>query len=98
MGIAATLIRELNQALGLTSIVVSHDVDETFLIADHVVFIANGGVVAQGTPAQMRASTDPLVRQFVDGKADGPVRFHYPGLTLEDDFRVAGRPDREMRP
>jgi len=98
MGIAATLIRELNQALGLTSIVVSHDVDETFLIADHVVFIANGGVVAQGTPAQMRASTDPLVRQFVDGKADGPVRFHYPGATLEDDFRVAGRPDRELRP
>jgi phospholipid/cholesterol/gamma-HCH transport system ATP-binding protein len=46
----------------------------------------------------MRASTDPLVRQFVDGKADGPVRFHYPGATLEDDFRVAGRPGREMRP
>jgi len=97
MGIAATLIRELNQALGLTSIVVSHDVDETFLIADHVVFIANGGVVAQGTPAQMRASIDPLVRQFVDGKADGPVRFHYPGATLKEDFRVAGRPDRELR-
>jgi phospholipid/cholesterol/gamma-HCH transport system ATP-binding protein len=97
MGIAATLIRELNQALGLTSIVVSHDVDETFLIVDHVVFIANGGVVAQGTPAQMRASTDPLVRQFVDGKADGPVRFHYPGPTLEDDFRVAGLTGQEPR-
>ncbi len=91
MGIAATLIRELNDALGITSIVVSHDVDETFSIADHVVFIANGGVVAQGTPAQMRASTDPLVRQFVDGKADGPVRFHYAAAALEDDFRVAHR-------
>ena len=89
MGIAATLIRELNDALGITSIVVSHDVDETFSIADHVVFIANGGVVAQGTPAQMRASTDPLVRQFVDGKADGPVRFHYAAPAIDDDFRVA---------
>jgi phospholipid/cholesterol/gamma-HCH transport system ATP-binding protein len=97
MGIAATLIRELNDALGITSIVVSHDVDETFLIADHVVFIANGGVVAQGTPAQMRASTDPLVRQFVDGKADGPVRFHYAAPAIEDDFRVAGHAGRESR-
>jgi len=91
MGIAATLIRELNDALGITSIVVSHDVDETFSIAEHVVFIANGGVVAQGTPAQMRASTDPLVRQFVDGKADGPVRFHYAAPAIDDDFRVVSR-------
>ncbi|RZT95124.1 ABC transporter ATP-binding protein [Rivibacter subsaxonicus] len=88
MGVAATLIHDLNEALGATSIVVSHDVDETFSIADHVVFIANGGVVAQGTPAEMRASTDPLVRQFVDGKADGPVRFHYAAPSAADDFRV----------
>ncbi|WP_428420116.1 ABC transporter ATP-binding protein [Methylibium sp.] len=88
MGVAARLIRELNQALGITSIVVSHDVDETFSIADHVVFIANGGVVAQGTPAEMRASDDPLVRQFVDAQADGPVRFRYPAAAVNEDFQV----------
>lgn len=88
MGVAARLIRELNRALGITSIVVSHDVDETFSIADQVVFIANGGVVAQGTPAEMRASSDPLVRQFVDAEADGPVHFHYPAAAAEADFRM----------
>jgi phospholipid/cholesterol/gamma-HCH transport system ATP-binding protein len=88
MGVAARLIRELNESLGLTSIVVSHDVDETFSIADRVVFLANGGVVAQGTPQEMRESTDPLVRQFVDGAPDGPVRFHYPATTIEQDFRM----------
>lgn len=91
MGVAARLIRELNDALGLTSIVVSHDVDETFLIADHVVFIANGGVVAQGTPAQMRETTDALVRQFVDAQPDGPVRFHHPADAVADDFRIDQR-------
>jgi phospholipid/cholesterol/gamma-HCH transport system ATP-binding protein len=88
MGVAARLIKELNQSLGITSIVVSHDVNETFLIADHVVFIANGGVVAQGTPAEMRASDDPLVRQFIDAEPDGPVRFHYPAESVADDFQV----------
>ncbi len=91
MGVAARLIRELNRSLGITSIVVSHDVDETFSIADQVVFLANGGVVARGTPAEMRASKDPLVRQFVDGDADGPVRFHYPGAAAAEDFRVVAR-------
>lgn len=90
MGVAARLIRELNTSIGVTSIVVSHDVDETFSIADHVVFIANGGIVAQGTPQAMRASTDPLVRQFVDASDDGPVRFHQPAKPLEQDFRLGG--------
>lgn len=88
MGVAARLIRELNRALGITSIVVSHDVHETFAIADQVVFLANGGVVAQGTPAAMRASTDPLVRQFIDAEPDGPVRFHYPAVPADEDFGV----------
>jgi phospholipid/cholesterol/gamma-HCH transport system ATP-binding protein len=88
MSVAASLIRELNDALGVTSIVVSHDVDETFLIADHVVFIANGRIAAQGTPEEMRASEDPLVKQFVGGHADGPVRFHYPAVPVADDFGV----------
>lgn len=86
MSVAATLIKDLNHALGVTSIVVSHDVDETFLIADHVVFIANGKIAAQGTPAEMRASDDPLVKQFVNAQADGPVRFHYPAVSVEEDF------------
>ncbi|MGE5867067.1 MAG: ABC transporter ATP-binding protein [Rhizobacter sp.] len=90
MSVAATLIRDLNSALGVTSIVVSHDVDETFLIADHVVFIANGRVVAQGTPDDMRHSDDPLVQQFVGGLPDGPVRFHYPAVPLAEDFGVGG--------
>jgi phospholipid/cholesterol/gamma-HCH transport system ATP-binding protein len=88
MGVAARLIRELNESLGITSIVVSHDVEETFLIADHVVFVANGGVIAQGTPAEMRQSTDPFVRQFVDGQPDGPVRFQYPASSVAEDFKV----------
>lgn len=91
MGVAAALIKDLNHALGVTSIVVSHDVDETFLIADHVVFIANGHIAAQGTPAEMRASEDPLVRQFVGGSADGPVRFHYPAVPVAEDFGLGRR-------
>lgn len=91
LGVASRLIKDLNQALGVTSIVVSHDVEETFAIADHVVFLANGRIAAQGTPEQIRASTDPLVRQFVDAEPDGPVRFHYPASPIADDFRVAAR-------
>ncbi len=91
MGISARLIRELNDALGVTSIVVSHDVEETFSIADHIVFIANGGIAAQGTPAELRASEDPLVRQFVTAAPDGPVRFHYPAADLADDLGLGGR-------
>ncbi len=86
MGVAARLIRELNDTLGVTSIVVSHDVDETFSIADHVVFLANGTIAAQGTPQEMRESSDPLVKQFVQAQPDGPVRFHYPASSLSEDF------------
>jgi phospholipid/cholesterol/gamma-HCH transport system ATP-binding protein len=86
MGVAARLIRELNDALGVTSIVVSHDVEETFSIADQVVFIANGHIAAQGTPDELRRSDDPLVRQFVDAAPDGPVRFHYPASAIGADL------------
>jgi phospholipid/cholesterol/gamma-HCH transport system ATP-binding protein len=89
LGTAAQLIRRLNDAMGLTSIVVSHDIDETFHIADQVVVLANGKIAAQGTPAEVRASTDPLVHQFVNALADGPVRLHYPGPDVEQDFGVA---------
>jgi phospholipid/cholesterol/gamma-HCH transport system ATP-binding protein len=90
MGIAARLIRELNDTMGLTSIIVSHDVEETFLIADHIVLLANGRIVAQGSPAEMRVSDDPLVKQFVHATPDGPVRFHYPAEDAGHDFGVRG--------
>ena len=88
LGTAARLIRRLNDSLGVTSVVVSHDVDETFAIADHVIMLANGKVAAQGTPAELRACTDPLIHQFVNALSEGPVPFHYPGLSAQDDFGV----------
>lgn len=90
LGTAARLIRRLNDSLGTTSIVVSHDVDETFQIADHVVILANGRVAAQGTPAELRQTADPLIHQFVNGLSDGPVHFHYPAASVADDFTRAG--------
>jgi phospholipid/cholesterol/gamma-HCH transport system ATP-binding protein len=92
LGTAARLIRQLNDTLGLTSIVVSHDLDETFHIADQVIVLANGKVAAQGTPDEVRRSSDPLVHQFVSAAPEGPVRFHYPGPSVAEDFGVGGRP------
>ncbi|RZI65585.1 MAG: ABC transporter ATP-binding protein [Variovorax sp.] len=94
LGTAARLIRQLNDTLGLTSIIVSHDLEETFRIADHVIILANGAIAAQGPPDVVRQSADPLVHQFVNALPDGPVHFHYPGAAVEDDFGTAsgGRP------
>ncbi len=92
LGTAARLIRQLNDAMGLTSIVVSHDLDETFQIADQVIVLANGKVAAQGTPDEVRHSTDPLVHQFVNALPEGPVRFHYPAVDIEQDFSAGARP------
>jgi phospholipid/cholesterol/gamma-HCH transport system ATP-binding protein len=87
MGVAAKLIRTLNDITGATSLVVSHDVPECMAISDHVVLMATGGrVVAQGSPAELMASTDAEVRQFVRGEPDGPVKFHYPAPSLAEDF------------
>lgn len=86
MGVTANLIRKLNDALGSTSILVSHDVHESFSIADYVYFLSQGKIVAQGTPDEMVASTDPYVKQFVHAETDGPVPFHYPGRSLADDL------------
>jgi phospholipid/cholesterol/gamma-HCH transport system ATP-binding protein len=90
MGVTANLIRNLNDALGSTSILVSHDVEETFKIADYVYFLSAGKIVAEGTPADLRQSTDPYVKQFVNAEPDGPVPFHYPGKSLADDFGLGG--------
>ena len=86
LGITARLIRDLNAALGATSLLVTHDVEETFAIADYVYFIANGQIGAQGTPEELSRSDDPFVRQFLDASPDGPVPFHYPGVSLANDF------------
>ena len=86
LGTAARLIRQLNDTLGITSIVVSHDLEETFRIADKVIILANGGIAAQGTPDEVRNSTDPMVHQFVNALSDGPVEFHYPGADVATDF------------
>jgi phospholipid/cholesterol/gamma-HCH transport system ATP-binding protein len=90
MGVAANLIRKLNDATGATSLVVSHDIPECMAISDHVILMAapGGRIVAQGTPAQLMASTDPEVRQFVRGEPDGPVKFHFPAPPLAQDFGV----------
>lgn len=90
MGVTANLIRRLNEALGSTSILVSHDVTESFGIADYIYFLSDGKIVAEGTPDEMRASTHPYVKQFVHAEADGPVPFHYPGKSLAEDFELEG--------
>jgi phospholipid/cholesterol/gamma-HCH transport system ATP-binding protein len=88
MGVTANLIRKLNDALGSTSILVSHDVHESFAIADYVYFLSRGKIVAEGTPDALMVSTDPYVKQFVHAEPDGPVPFHYPGKSLADDFML----------
>ncbi len=76
-GVIANLIRRLNDALGASSIVVTHDVQASLEIVDYVYFLSNGEIVAEGTPQDVKASTEPFVHQFVNGETDGPVRFHY---------------------
>ncbi len=88
LGTSAQLIRQLNDTLGITSIIVSHDLEETFRIADQVIVLANGRIAAQGTPDEVRASQDPLVHQFVNAEPEGPVHFHYPGPTVDQDFGI----------
>lgn len=89
LGTTAQLIRQLNDAMGLTSIVVSHDLQESFRLADHVIILGAGVVAAQGRPEQVRASADPLVHQFVHALPTGPVPFHYPGPDPAQDFGPA---------
>jgi phospholipid/cholesterol/gamma-HCH transport system ATP-binding protein len=86
MGVVCNLIRSLNDALGATSIVVTHDVHETFSFVDYVYFVSDGVVVAEGTPNQLRRSKMPFVHQFVHGEADGPVPFHYPAVDYASEM------------
>lgn len=90
LGVIGQLIRRLNDALGASSIMVTHDVMESLLIVDYIYFISEGRIVAQGTPDEIRASTDPFVHQFIHAEADGPVPFHYPGPPLSTMLMGAG--------
>jgi len=82
------LIRELNEALGLTSIVVTYDVKEALTVADYCYVICDGVVLGRGTPDEIRNSSSPYLRQFVNALPDGPVRFHFPGPPLEQDLHL----------
>ncbi len=86
MGVAANLIRRLNDATGATSLIVSHDVQECFAISDYAYLISSGRIVGHGTPDELKASDDPEVRQFIRGEPDGPVPFHYPAPTVAEGF------------
>ena len=88
VGIIGNLIRRLNDALGATSIVVTHDVQESLKIVDYVYFLSGGLVVAEGTPRQVVESTQPFVHQFVHGEADGPVPFHYGAPAYGEDLGI----------
>ena len=88
MGVTAQLIRNLNDVLGSTSVIVTHDVQETFTIADYVYMVSSGKIAAQGTPDELRQSKDPFVVQFVNGLPDGPVKFQYPAPSLNEELGI----------
>ena len=86
--ITAKMIRELNEALGATSLIVTHDIAETFRIVDYAYLISDGRLVAEGTPAEMEQSALPHVRQFMGATSEGPMSFHYPSLPLAEDLQL----------
>ena len=88
LGVVGQLIRKLNDALGITSVVVTHDVYESLKIVDYLYFVSEGRIISQGTAEEVRRSSDPFVRQFVDGQPDGPVPFHYPAKPFASELAV----------
>ena len=86
MGVLVNLIRRLNESLGHTSIIVSHDIQETLGIADYIYLVADGSVIAHGTPEELQAVDSPQVKQFMHGLPDGPVPFHFPADDYHDDL------------
>ena len=91
--VIGNLIRRLNDALGVTSIVVSYDAQESLKIVDYVYFIADGVVAAEGGTSAVKVSKDPFVRQFIRGEPDGPVSFHYPSDSYEADLELSSSRD-----
>lgn len=86
MGVLVRLIKRLNQLLGTTTVIVSHDVEETCSIADYVYLIAGGRLIGQGTPQELKESSQPHIHQFMHGEADGVVPFHYPAKSYTEDL------------
>jgi len=91
MGVLVHLIKSLNSALGLTSIIVSHDVHETSAIADYIYLLSDGKIIGEGTPEAIRQSPSAWIQQFMTGTADGPVHFHYPAKDYFDDLLLSGK-------
>ncbi|TNC81245.1 MAG: ABC transporter ATP-binding protein [Oleiphilus sp.] len=91
LGVTGQLIRKLNDALGASSVLVTHDIQESLKIVDYVYFVADGAVVAEGDVASIQNSSHPFVRQFVDAKVDGPVAFHYPAADYRTEL-LGGEP------
>jgi phospholipid/cholesterol/gamma-HCH transport system ATP-binding protein len=90
LSIIATLIRRLTDALGATSIMVTHDVHESLAVVDYVYFMSSGRIVGEGTPQEIRVSADPYIYQFIHAQPDGPVHFHYPARALETELLENG--------
>jgi len=88
-GVIVRLIRELNDSLGATSVIVTHDVQEALGVVDYVYFMAAGRVIAEGRPDEIRSSAEPFVRQFVNGSSEGPVPFQYPAPGYDADLELA---------
>ena len=89
MSVTANLIRRLNDATGATSLIVSHDVQECFSIADYAYLISAGKIIEHGTPKELQATENPEVRQFIHGEPDGPVPFHYPAPPIGEELGLA---------
>ena len=89
LNVIATLIRKLNDALGLTSIIVTYDVSESLKLVDYIYVIADGRLMGEGTPDELLASEDPYLKQFLHALPDGPVRFHFPGQPIEEELKIS---------
>jgi phospholipid/cholesterol/gamma-HCH transport system ATP-binding protein len=92
LNVIAGLIRRLNDALGLTSVVVTYDVSESLKLVDYIFVIADGVLKGEGTPDELRASENPFLKQFLNALPDGPVRFHFPGQPIAEELRLKSSP------
>jgi len=92
LNVIATLIRKLNDALGLTSIVVTYDVSESLKLVDYIYVIAEGKLMGEGTPDELLESKDPRIHQFLHMQPDGPVKFHYPAKPLAEELKLTSTP------
>ena len=92
LNVIAGLIRRLNDALGLTSVIVTYDVSESLKLVDYIYVIADGVLMGEGTPEELLASENPFLKQFLNALPDGPVRFHFPGQPIDEELRLKSSP------